>query len=124
MSDPFETFGPRELCTWSCGEGVSCLQTTSPVFARKLSQRSCTTLVAWSVNKRYLRVFQEKIEPWRARRLVSRYVKPTNGVFLDDLGRQMVEKSDGRVVYAAKTRELFLGQLGSQNSKTKGYDDE
>lgn len=96
MSDPFKSFGPRELCTWSCGHGVSCFQTESPAFARKLSQRSGTTLVGWSVNKGYLRVFRQKIEPWRARRLVSRYLKLTNGVFFPALRRRMRRKrADG-----------------------------
>jgi hypothetical protein len=111
MKDPFETFGPPELCTWRYGAGVCRFQTTSPQFARKLSQRRAATLVAWSVNKGYLRIFQEKIEPWRARHLVRRYLKATNGALLDDVAPQMVRKTAGRVV----RREPFVGQLRSQN---------
>jgi hypothetical protein len=62
MSDPLKTFGSQELCTWCCGPGISRFQTNSPRFARKLSQRSRARLVAWSVNKEYLRVFQEPME--------------------------------------------------------------
>src|SRR5215471_18503717 len=72
MKDPCETFGSGELCTWRYGAGVCRFQTTSPQTARKLSQRRGAMLVAWSVNKGYVRVFEEQIEPWRARRLVRR----------------------------------------------------
>ena len=115
MKDPFETFGPPELCSWRDGAGVCRFQTTSPQFARKLSQRSGATLVAWSVNKGYVRLFQEEIEPWRARRLVTRYLKPTNGVLLDDLVPRMVRKRPSRVVTAGRRREPFVGQLQRQN---------
>ena len=81
ISDPYKTFGSRELRTWCCGPGISRFQTSSPRFARKLSQRGNARLVAWSVHKEYLRVFEEPIEAWRARRLVSRYLKATNGSF-------------------------------------------
>jgi hypothetical protein len=65
--------------------------------------------------KKYLRVFQEEIEPWRARRLVTRYLRPTNGVLLDDVAPQMVHKVAGKAVYAIRQKELSVGQLRSQN---------
>jgi len=115
MKDPFETFGPPELCSWRDGAGVCRFQTTSPQFARKLSQRSGATLVAWSVNKGYVRLFQEEIEPWRARRLVTRYLKPTNGALLGDVAPPKMRKGAGRVVCAARRKEPFVGQLQRQN---------
>src|SRR5437870_1353482 len=75
-----QTFRMPQLSTWRCWPGVSRFQTTSPQFARKLAQRSGARLVAWSVNGGYLRIFQEKIELWRARNLVTRYMA-TNGAF-------------------------------------------
>jgi hypothetical protein len=114
VSDPFFTYGPPELCTWRYAPGICRFQTTSPKFARKLSQRR-GPLVAWSVNKGYLRIFQEAIEPWRARRLVTRYLGPTNGVSLDDVAPQMMRKVAGRVVCASRRKEPFVGQLRSQN---------
>jgi hypothetical protein len=76
-----DTFGTPELCTWRVGPRTCRFQTTRPDLARKLSQRSGARLVAWSVNGGYLRVFEETIEPWRAQRLVRRYVTATNGAF-------------------------------------------
>jgi hypothetical protein len=116
MSEPFKTYGPPELCTWCYGSGICRFQTTSPQIARKLSQRSGTTLVAWSITKQYLRVFEEEIEPWRARRLVTRYLKPTNGALLGGVAPQKVRKAVGRVVRAASRKEPFVGQLKSQNA--------
>jgi hypothetical protein len=78
-----DTFGTPELCTWRVGPRTCRFQTTRPDLARKLSQRSGARLVAWSVNGGYLRVFEETIEPWRAQRLVRRYVTATNGAFSD-----------------------------------------
>jgi hypothetical protein len=69
------------LVWWQYGRGVCRFQTSSPEIARKLSQRSGARLIAWSVQGEYLRIFEEQIEPWRARHLVSRYLTPTNGAF-------------------------------------------
>lgn len=79
--DLFGTFGNEELCTWRVGPRVCRFQTRRPDFARKLSQRSSASLVAWSVSGGYLRVYQETIDAWRARNLVKRYVKAANGAF-------------------------------------------
>jgi hypothetical protein len=81
VSDPFATFGPPELCTWRYAPGVCRFQTTDPRFARKLAKRSKAKLVAWSVSSGYLRIFQEVIEPWRARNLVIRYLACANEAF-------------------------------------------
>ena len=78
-----DTFGTPELCTWPVGPGTCRFQTRRPDCARKLSQRSGTRLVAWSVAGGYLRVFEETIEPWRARDLVKRFLMATNGAFSD-----------------------------------------
>ena len=115
MSDPFKTYGPPELCTWCYGPSVCRFQTTSPQIARKLSQRRGASLVAWSAGNKYLRIFEEEIEPWRARLLVTRYLKPTNGVLLDDIAPQKVRKAAGRVICGSRRREPFVGQLRSQN---------
>jgi hypothetical protein len=115
MSDPFKSYGPSELCTWRYGRGICRFQTNSPQIARKLSQRRSARLVAVSVTKQYLRIFEEEIEPWRARQLVTRYLRPTNGVLLDNIAPQKVRKAAGRVVCATKRREPFVGQLRSQN---------
>jgi hypothetical protein len=64
------------LVWWQYGRGVCRFQTSSPEIARKLSQRSGARLIAWSVQGEYLRIFEEQIEPWRARHLVSRYLTP------------------------------------------------
>jgi hypothetical protein len=115
MSDPFKTYGPPELCTWCYGPGICRFQTTSPQMARKLSQRRGASLVAWSLTNQYLRVFEEEIEPWRARLLVTRYLKLTNGALLGDVAPHKVRKGAGRVVCAARRKEPFVGQLRRQN---------
>jgi hypothetical protein len=116
VSDPFSTYGPPELCTWRYGHGTCRFQTTSPKFARKLSQRRGAGLVGWSVTNNYLRIFEEKIVPWRARRLVIRYLKPTNGGFLSDKSPPKLPKTPSRVVTAGRLREPFIDPLRSQNT--------
>jgi hypothetical protein len=111
MRDPLKTYGSPERRTWCYGPGICRFQTTSPQIARKLSQRRGASLVAWSHTKQYLRIFQEEIEPWRARLLVTRYLKPTNGVLFGGVAPQKVRKAAGRVV----RKEPFVGQLQSQN---------
>ena len=78
-----ETFGTPELSTWPVGGGVCRFQTRHPDIAKKLSQRRGARLVAYSVHGGYLRVFEERIEPWRARNLVRRFLRATNGAFFD-----------------------------------------
>ena len=73
--DPFATFGPPELCTWRVGPNTFRFQTNEPRIARKLSQRSGAALVGYSVYGRYLRIFQERISPRSARKLVTRYLR-------------------------------------------------
>jgi hypothetical protein len=97
MSDPLNTCGPPELCVWRYWPGICRFQTTSPQIARKLSQRRGARLVAWSVGTQYVRIFEEEIEPWCARRLVTRYLMPTNGAFFGDLAPEKVRKGAGRV---------------------------
>ena len=82
MIAPARAVGDPDLVFWQYGPGVCRFQTSSPEIARKLSQREGASLVAYSVQGGYLRIFQEEIEPWRARRLVERYLTPTNGAFL------------------------------------------
>jgi hypothetical protein len=91
-----ETFGTQELCMWPVGPGTSRFQTRRPDLARKLSQRSGTRLVAWSVAGGYLRIYQDQISPRSARKLVTRYLKteesatrpitPTNARFSSPKG--------------------------------------
>ena len=100
MKDPFFTYGPPELCTWRYGHGIYRFQTTSPKIARKLSQRRGASLVAWSVTNNYLRIFQEEIEPWRARLLVTRYLRPTNGAFSSLLQAASASEACGSLVIA------------------------
>jgi hypothetical protein len=78
-----DAYGTVELCTWPVGGGVCRFQTRNPTLAKKLSQRRGARLVAWSVHGGYLRVFEERIEPWRARDLVRRFLRATNGAFFD-----------------------------------------
>ena len=90
-----DTFGAPELCMWPIEPGTCRFQTRRPDFARKLSQRSGARLVAWSVHGGYLRVFEEKIEPWRARDLVTRYLTATNRAFPSRTSRRTRRKSLG-----------------------------
>jgi len=83
-----DTFGPPVLCAWRYVPGICRIQTTSPAFARKLTQRSGARLVMWSVTAGYLRVFEETIERWRARNLVTRYFTAANAAFLLPNSRQ------------------------------------
>ncbi len=70
-----ETIGNRELCAWQTAPGVCWVQTRSPQFARKLSQRSDSRLVARGVAGGYLRTFEFPHGLAWARRLVARYTK-------------------------------------------------
>jgi hypothetical protein len=70
-----ETIGTRELSAWKVASGVVWVQTRSPQFARKLSQRSDSRLVARGVAGGYLRTFEFPHGLAWAGRLIARYTK-------------------------------------------------
>jgi hypothetical protein len=75
------TNSDADLMWWRYAPGICRFQTPRPDLARKLGQRRNARLVMWSVLGPYLRVFEEGIEPWRASKLVKRYLRATNGAF-------------------------------------------
>lgn len=70
-----ETIGDRWLSAWQVASGVVWVQTHSPQFARKLSQRSDSRLVARGVAGGYLRTFEFPHGLAWAVRLIARYQK-------------------------------------------------
>ena len=68
-----ETIGNRELAAWQVASGETWVQTRSPQFARKLSQRSDSRLVVRGVQGGYLRTFEFQHGLAWARRLIARY---------------------------------------------------
>lgn len=68
-----DTIGTHELSAWQVAPGVTWLQTRSPQFARKLSQRSDSRLVARGVAGGYLRTFEFPHGLAWAGRLIARY---------------------------------------------------
>jgi len=76
-----ETIGCHELSAWLVAPGVTWVQTRSPQFARKLSQRSDSRLIVRGVAGGYLRTFEFRHGLAWARRLIARYTAaetPTN----------------------------------------------
>jgi hypothetical protein len=134
------TFGTPELCTWPVAPNVCRFQTTSPRFARKLQQRSGAQLTAWSVTGGYVRIYQERVEPWRARQLVKRYLAanqtPTNGAFSQRISPQSRRKSTAGVRRMSQHNDLkakiahgkgrlplpaLMDRLGQQGKKSAEY---
>jgi len=75
------TLGNRELSAWQTAPGVTWIQTRSPKFARKLSQRSDARIVARGVAGGYLRIYEFTHGLAWAGRLIARYTRnnpPTN----------------------------------------------
>jgi hypothetical protein len=69
-----EVVGSNELCAWQPVSGVTWVQTRSPQFTRKLSQRRDSRLVARGVAGGYLRTFEFQHRLAWAVRLVARYL--------------------------------------------------
>jgi hypothetical protein len=76
-----ETIGVRELSAWQVFPGVVWIQSRSPIYTRKLTQRADSRLVALGVAGGYLRAFEFLHGLAWAGRLIGRYTKnetPTN----------------------------------------------
>jgi hypothetical protein len=67
------SIGTDELCAWQPVPGVTWVQTRSPQFARKLSQRGDSRLVVRGVAGGYLRTFEFHHTLTWGRRLIARY---------------------------------------------------
>jgi len=76
-----ETFGTSELCAWRVVPGVFWFQTRRPDIAEKFRHRGNARPVAFSVGGGYLRIFEESMEPKRARDLVRRFLTVPNEPF-------------------------------------------
>lgn len=68
-----DTLGDRMLCSWQVAPGVVWVQTRSPKFANKLSQRSDSKRVARGVAGGYLRIYEFKHGLTWASSLIARY---------------------------------------------------
>ena len=68
-----ETIGTPELSAWQVAPGVTWIQTRWPRFARKLSRRADSKLVARGVAGGFLRTFEFQRGLAWARRLIDRY---------------------------------------------------
>ena len=76
-----ETIGDRWLSAWQVAPCTVWVQTRSPAYARKLSQRGDSRLVAEGVAGGYLRTYSFPHGLAWARRLIGRYTRngtPTN----------------------------------------------
>src|ERR1700744_3377573 len=89
--------GNRELCAWKVAPGVMWVQTRSPRFARKLSQRSDSRLVAFSISGCYLQTFEFQQDMAWAKRLIARYQSengtPTNTEKITPTGSPLRRKA-------------------------------
>jgi len=110
--DPWKTFGIEELCTWrEPGQpGVAIFQTRRPEFAKKLSKRGNCRLFRSDCGGGYLRLFLEPMEPWQARRLVSRYLRTANEGFSRRAAAPVHVPNPGKVIAARKIRRRVVSK--------------
>ena len=71
------TIGTTELSAWQVAPSLTWVQTRSPRFSRKLSQRSDSRLVATGVAGGFLRTFEFRHGLSWAKRLITRYTAAT-----------------------------------------------
>lgn len=71
----FESHGPEELSYWNNGDGYVAFKTLNPDIAAIFKRRKKAILLTWGVNKRYMRVFEEKMSMSEAAKLVKQCLK-------------------------------------------------
>jgi hypothetical protein len=67
--------GDRDLSAWQIETGVTWVQSRSPIFARKLSQRTDARLVMRGVAGGFLRTFEFRHSLAWAQELITRYTR-------------------------------------------------
>lgn len=98
--------GNSEICGWKVAPGYFFVQTRCPDLARKLSRRSDTALVAYSVFGGYLRIYGiPAARPQFVRALLSRYLKVTNAPFSDVVAPPGASQLQVRVKIAERTKK-------------------
>jgi hypothetical protein len=106
MKDPFYTYGSPELCSWQIAKdgrdrASFWIQTSSRVFGRKLRKRKDTSLVAFSVTKRFLETYCMQGNWRKIRRLIDRYISATGDTFSNPSTSQKALASAARVNMAS-----------------------
>ena len=76
----FVSHGNDQLSYWNEGAGIMGFQTTDPDIAAIFKRRKGASLTAWSVNKRYIRIFKEKMTAAQAAQLVKKSLKTLKGM--------------------------------------------
>ncbi len=114
--DPWRTFGIEDLCTWHdpAEPGICVIQARRPDFARKLAKRSDTDLFRKGRAGDYLRIFRAKMEPWKARQLVNRYLKAANEGFSELAAPAKPYTTIDRVTSAVRLIDESTGRLARQ----------
>jgi hypothetical protein len=112
--------GTDMLCAWQPAPGITWVQTRSPQFARKLSQRNDARLVVRGVAGGYLRTFEFAHPLAWAQRLIARYTrneKTTNARGSVPVSPACVSENEGRAVARSGLLGAAIGGLGGTAAK-------
>lgn len=92
-----DTFGPPELCAWRVVPGVFWIQTTEPIFSRRLTKRSDARRVEITGINHFRRTF-EVHGTWRkVQRIINRYLVSTSGQFSRHIRPQEASEAGGSI---------------------------
>jgi hypothetical protein len=73
-SDVNAAYGPRVLCAWRVAPGVFWIQTTEPIFSRKLAKRGDARCVEITGVNHFRRTFEIRGTRRKVQRIIDRYL--------------------------------------------------
>jgi hypothetical protein len=80
-SDVNWTYGPPELCAWRVEPGVFWIQTTEPIFSRRLVKRSDARRIGITGINHFRRTFEVRGTWRKAQRIIDRYLVSASDQF-------------------------------------------
>ena len=108
-----DTIGTPLISAWMVAPGICWVQTRLPLFARKLSRRVDSCLVACGVAGGYLRTFAFQHRLSWARRLIARYTRigmATNERFLNPNPPVACRSEQNGSVWRARNQNAAVGR--------------
>jgi hypothetical protein len=101
-SDVNSTYGPPELCAWRVVPGVFWIQTTEPIFSRRLEKRSDARRVEITGINHFRRTFEVRGTWRKIQRIIDRYLVSAGDQFSGRIWPQGVSQSRGSIKTAAR----------------------
>jgi len=101
-SDVNAAYGPRVLCAWRVAPGVFWIQTTEPIFSRRLAKRRDARCVEITGVNHFRRTFEIRGTRRKVQRIIDRYLVSAGDQFSQHIWPQDASRVRGSLGIAGR----------------------